>query len=96
MLKTLALTSALQVDSGEDHRQLRGPQLHAGGFCRAGDFEASFFEPFVPDHQPVTIKVENLDPISSPVDEEKEMPSQNVLLEALLDQATEAVERMLP
>ncbi len=47
-LKSLALTRAMQVDSGKDHRQLRGPQFDAGGFCGAGHFEAANFEPLEP------------------------------------------------
>jgi hypothetical protein len=47
----------------------------------------------VPEREAVAIEVEDLDPISAAVDEEEEMTGQGVLIEALLDQSGEAVER---
>jgi hypothetical protein len=47
----------------------------------------------VPDDQPVTVKIEDLDPISASVEEEEEMAAQDVLAEALLDQSGKAVKR---
>ena len=39
----------------------------------ARDLEGSGFESLVPEGQPITIEVEDLDPISTAVDEEEEM-----------------------
>jgi hypothetical protein len=47
----------------------------------------------VPDRQPVTVKIEDLDPIPATVEEEEEMAGQEVLAEALLDQSGKAVKR---
>jgi hypothetical protein len=46
----------------------------------------------VPDDQPVTVEIEDLDPIPAPVEEEEEMAGQEVLAEALVDQSGKAVE----
>ena len=43
-LESFALPRAPEVDPGEDHRQLRRPQLDAAGPCRGGDFEAPRLE----------------------------------------------------
>src|SRR3954470_7825687 len=45
----------------------------------------------VPDCQPVTVKIEDLDPIPAAVEEEEEMAGQEVLAEAPLDQSGKAV-----
>ena len=91
VLEPLALACTPQVDPGEDHGQLRRPEFDAVGFGGAGHLEASCLEPLVPDRQPVTVKIEDLDPIPAPVEEEEEMAGQEVLAEALLDQSREAV-----
>jgi hypothetical protein len=53
--------------------------------------EATDLKSLAPDDQPVTVKIEDLDPISSAVEEEEEMAGQDVLTEALLDQSGKAV-----
>ena len=60
----------------------------AGG---ARHLEGSGFKSLVPDGQPVTVKVEDLDPISATVEEEEEMAGQEVLSKALLNQPGKAV-----
>jgi hypothetical protein len=92
VLESLALACAPQVDSGEDHRQLRRPEFNAVDFSGAGHLEASCLERLVPDRQAVTIELEDLDAISPPIDEEEDMTGQGILAEALLDQPGEAVE----
>ena len=47
----------------------------------------------VPDHQTITVKIENLDTISATVEEEEEVAGQDVQAEALLDQSGKAVKR---
>ena len=83
----LALACTLEVDSGEDHGELRRLEFDAVAFGGAGHLEGPGLESLVPDGQPVAIEVEDLDPISAAVDEEEEMAGQGVLAEALLDQA---------
>ena len=61
---------------------------------RLGHLEASGLESLVPDGQAVAIEVEDLDPIPAAVEEEEEMAGQEVLAEAFLDQAREAVEAL--
>jgi hypothetical protein len=88
-----ASSRRLQVDAGEDHGQLRRVQLDAVAIAGVGHLEAADLEPLVPDGQAVMIEVECLDAIPPAVDEEEEMAVEEVLAEALLDEAREAVER---
>ncbi len=60
---------------------------------RLGHLEASFLKTLVPDRQTVPVKIEDLDPIPAPVEEEEEMAGQESLVEAFLNQARKAVER---
>jgi hypothetical protein len=83
----------LQVDAGEDHGQLRRVQFDAIAIAGVGHLEAADLEPLVPDGQTVMIEIEGLDAIPAAVDEEEEMAVEEVLAEALLDEAREAVER---
>jgi hypothetical protein len=46
----------------------------------------------VPDREPISIKVEDLDPIPAAVEEKEEMAGQRVLPKTLLDQSGETVE----
>ena len=85
---------SLQVDAGEDHGQLRRVQLDAVAIAGVGHLETADLEPFVPDGQAVMIEIECLDAISAAVDEEEEMAVEEVLTEALLDEAREAVEAL--
>jgi hypothetical protein len=41
--------------------------------------EGPGLQPLVPDDQPITVKMEDLDPISATVEEEEEMAGQEVL-----------------
>ena len=61
--------------------------------CKGGRKGAVWLLLLVPDRQPVTVKVEDLDPIPAAVEKEEEMAGQDVLAEALLDQSGKAVER---
>jgi hypothetical protein len=70
-LKALALTRALEIDPGENHRQLRRAQFDAAGVRRAGYLEAAGFKSLVPDDQPVGVPVKDFDAITSPVEEEE-------------------------
>src|ERR1700761_1149008 len=81
----------LEVDAGEDHGQLRRVQLDAVAIAGVGDLEAADFESLVPDGQPIMVEVEDLDAIPPAVDEEEEVAVEEVLAEALCDQAREAV-----
>src|SRR5579883_3248889 len=83
-----------QVDAGEDHGQLRRVQFDAIAIAGVGHLEAAEFEPLVPDGQAVMIKIEYLDAIPAAVDEEEEMAVEEVLTEALLDEAREAVKAL--
>jgi hypothetical protein len=47
----------------------------------------------VPDGQPITVKIKDLDPIPTAVEEQEERAGQEVLAEAFLDQARTAVKR---
>ena len=58
-----------------------------------GHLEGSRLETFIPDGQPVAVKVDDLDPVPAAVEEEEEMAGKRVLAEALLDQTGEAIER---
>ena len=66
------------------------PSAPAGG----GHLEGPGLEPLVPDGQAVAIEVEDLEAIPAAVDEEEEMAAEEVLAEAFLDQAREAVEAL--
>jgi hypothetical protein len=46
----------------------------------------------VPDREPISIKVEDLDPIPAAVEKKEEMAGQRVLPKTLLDQSGETVE----
>ena len=86
MLEPLALACTPHVDSGEDHGQLSRLEFDAVASGGARHLEGSSLKSLVPDGQPVTIKIEDLDPISATVEEEEEMAGQEVLAKALLDQ----------
>ncbi len=89
-----ALACALELDSGEDHGEFRGLEFDAAASGGARDLEGSGFESLVPEGQPISIKVEDLDPIPTAVDEEEEMAGQRVLSKALLDQSGETVKAL--
>jgi hypothetical protein len=89
----LPLPRTVEVDAGEDHGQLRRPQLDAVDPGGGGHLERPGLEPLVPDGQPVAIEVEDLEAIPAAVDEEEKMAAEEVLSEASLDQARQAVER---
>ncbi len=72
---------------------MRRVQFDAITIAGVGHQEAADLEPLVPDGQAVMVKVEDLDAIPAAVAEEEEMTVEEVLAEALLDQAREAVER---
>jgi hypothetical protein len=72
---------------------LRRVQLDAIAIAGVGHLETADLEPLVPDGQTVMVEVERLDAIPAAVDEEEEMSVEEVLAEALLDEAREAVER---
>jgi len=91
-LKSLALACTAQVDSREEHGQLRRLEFDTVLGNRSGQLEGARFESFVPDRQPISVKVEDLDPISPAVEEKEEMAGQRVLPKALLDQSGETVE----
>ena len=93
MLAPLALAGRREVDSREDQCELRPLEFDAVAFTGAGDLEGAGLKSLVPDGQAVAIEVEDLDPIAAAVDEQEEMTGQGVLIEALLDQSGEAVER---
>src|SRR5262249_13832948 len=87
-----------QVDPVEDQGQVSGRELDPRGArklrgtrSRLRVLEATDLKSLVPDDQPVTVKIEDLDPISATVKEEEEMAGQEVLAEALLDQSGKAV-----
>ena len=61
---------------------------------RPGHLEGAGLEPLIPDGQAVAVEVEDLDPISAPVEEEEEMTGQQVLAKAFLNQARKAVEAL--
>src|SRR5262249_52953176 len=88
-----------QVDPVEDQGQVGNGEFDPGGarelrVARRGlqILEATDLKSLVPDRQPVTVKIEDLDAIPAPVEEEEEMAGQEVLAEALLDHSREAVE----
>jgi hypothetical protein len=72
---------------------LRLVQFDAIAIAGVGHLETAEFEPLVPDSQTVMIEIECLDAIPAAVDEEEEMSVEEVLAEALLNEAREAVER---
>src|SRR5579871_5462959 len=90
----LSSSCRLRVDAGEDHGQLCRIELDAIAIAGVGHLEAADFEPPVPDGQAVMIKIECLDAIPAAVDEGEEMAVEEVLAEALLDEAREAIEAL--
>jgi hypothetical protein len=90
-LEPLALARSAQIDPREEHGELRGLEFDAVLGYRGGQLEASSFESFIPDRQPVAVKVEDLDSIPAPVEEQEEMAGQRILPKALLDQSRETV-----
>src|SRR5262249_54290669 len=93
-LESLSSSCCLQVDAGEDPGQLCRDQIGAIAITGVGHLEAADLEPLVPDGQTIMIKVECLDAIPAAVDEEEEMAVEEVLAEALLDEAREAVKAL--
>jgi hypothetical protein len=91
-LESLALACTAQVDPREEHGQLCRLEFDTILGDRIGQLEGARFESFVPDRQPIPVKVEDLDPIPAAVEEEEEMTGQRVLPKALLDQSGETVE----
>jgi hypothetical protein len=51
--------------------------------CKAGTMGVVFLLLLVPDHQTITVKIENLDTISATVEEEEEVAGQEVLAEGV-------------
>ena len=68
----------LELDSCEEDWRRVGPRWLFDAAASGGreDLEGSGFESLVPEGQPITIEVEDLDPISTAVDEEEEMAGQ--------------------
>ena len=91
-LKSLALACTTQVDPREEHGQLRRLEFDAVLGDGIGQLKGARFESFVPDREPVSIKVEDLDPISPAVEEKEEMAGQRILPKALLNQSGETIE----
>jgi hypothetical protein len=91
-LESFALTCTAQVDPREEHGQLRRLEFDTVLVNGIGQLERARFESFVPDRQPISIKVEDLDPIPAAVEEQEEMAGQGVLPKALLDQSAETIE----
>jgi hypothetical protein len=91
-LESLALACAAQVDPGKEHGKLRRLEFDTVLGDRIGQLEGAGLESFVPDRQPVSVKVEDLDPISPAVEEKEKMAGQRVLPKALLNQSGETVE----
>ena len=93
-LEPLALPCGSQVDAGEEHGQFRRLDLDPVPSSDLGHLEGAGLEPLIPDGQAVAVEVEDLDPISAPVEEEEEMTGQQVLAKAFLNQARKAVEAL--
>jgi hypothetical protein len=91
-LESLALACAAQVNSREEHGQLRRLEFDAVRANRLGHLEASDLKAFVPNGKPIAVEVKDLQPIPAAVEEEKEMAGQGVLSEALLNEPGETVE----
>jgi hypothetical protein len=66
------LTCCPQVDSREQHGELGRLELNAilGGM---GHLKSSNFESFVPDGEPVAVKIEQLDAIPATIEKEEEV-----------------------
>src|SRR5579883_992710 len=92
--ESLALPGRAEVDPGEDHGQLRRQERDAVAGAGVGQLEGAGLEPLVPDRQAVVVEIEDLEAIPAAVDEEEEVTGQEVLAEAFLDQAREAVETL--
>jgi hypothetical protein len=56
--------------------------------------ETPGFESFVPDGEPVAVKVEQLDAIPATIEKEEEMAAQRVLPKAVVDKPAEAVKAL--
>ena len=78
-----------QIDSAEDHRQIGDRQFHSGGPGRGhGPWDRALerpdLKPLVPNHQAVTLTVEDLDAIAATVEKQEEM-AREVLAQELPD-----------
>ena len=91
-LESFALACGAEVDPREEHGELRRLEFDAVLGNRIGQLEGARFESFVPDRQPVAVKVEDLDSIPAAVEEKEEMAGQRVLPKAFLDQPGKTVE----
>jgi hypothetical protein len=87
-----------QVDPVEDQGQVGdgefdpcGARELRGASRGLRILEGADLKSLVPYDQPVTVKIEDLDPIPASVEEEEEMAGQEVLAEALLHQSGKAV-----
>ena len=82
VLEPFALACTAEVDSGEDHGQLRRLEFDAVALGDVRHLEGTAFKSLVPDGQAVTIEVEDLEAIPAAVEEEEEMAGQEVLLQS--------------
>src|SRR5271157_5311247 len=93
-LVPLALPSGAQVDAGEDQRQLSRSHFDRHGIVgnRRELERAGRFESFVPDREAITIPVEDLDAVATPIDEQEKVAGRRVLSKGGSYQAGERVE----
>ena len=89
-----ALACRPQVDPREEHGQLRGLEFDAILGARLGHLVASCLQAFVPDGQPIAVKIEDLDPVPAAVEKKEEMAGQGVLPKAPLNEPAEAIKAL--
>src|SRR5262249_53258245 len=84
---------ARQVDAVQHHLQLAGAQLNGAGVgWGLGEVVAAGFEALAPQAQAVTAPVEDFEPVGGTVPEDEQVAGQGVGVQAVFDQAEQAVE----
>ena len=78
-----------QVGGGEFDP--RGARELRGARCGLQILEGTDLKSLVPDHEPVTVKIEDLDPIPPPITENVEAAIERILTEALTHQHGQTV-----
>src|ERR1700761_4550490 len=69
-LVSLPLASGVQINAGEEHGELSGPEFDCGESRRlAEELKGASLKPLVPDRQPSIFPVQQLDAVTSFVEE---------------------------
>jgi len=95
-LVSFPLPSGSQVDAAEEHGELSGLKLDRGA-CGglAGELKGAGLKTFVPDCEASIVPIQQLDAITSLVEEEEEVTGEEILFgEGLTDDSGESIKAL--